>query len=110
MPSFRRAEAILGPTLGILWSRATASFCPTAPPETSSFVFAITPLSPRTCFLRRVPYNGDNERHLPLAMRRKLSRTVRLLELMVRVQAKPRFTAAELAEERSEEHTSELQS
>ena len=32
-------------------------------------------------------------------MRRKLSRTVRLLELMVRVQAKPRFTAAELAEE-----------
>jgi predicted DNA-binding transcriptional regulator YafY len=32
-------------------------------------------------------------------MRRKLSRTVRLLELMVRVQVKPRFTAAELAEE-----------
>jgi hypothetical protein len=32
-------------------------------------------------------------------MRRKLSRTVRLLELIVRVQAKPRFTAADLAKE-----------
>ena len=30
---------------------------------------------------------------------RALSRTARLLELMVRVQAKPRFTAAELAKE-----------
>ena len=47
----------------------------------------------------RIPYNGDNERHLSLVDGRKLSRTARLLELMVRVQTKPRFTAAELAEE-----------
>lgn len=34
-----------------------------------------------------------------LCERRMLSRATRLLELMVRVQAKPRFTAAELTEE-----------
>src|SRR5215217_2115046 len=100
MPSFRRAEAILGPTLGISWSRTTASWWRTAPPETSSCVCAITlPFAEDMLPTEGYPYNGDNERHLPLTMRRKLSRTVRLLELMVRVQAKPRFTAAELAKE-----------
>jgi predicted DNA-binding transcriptional regulator YafY len=38
-----------------------------------------------------VAYLGDSEK--------ELSRTARLLELMIRVQTKPRFTAAELAEE-----------
>ena len=38
--------------------------------------------------------------YLEAKVRRKdLSRTARLLELLIRVQTKPRFTAAELAEE-----------
>src|ERR687886_955746 len=44
--------------------------------------------------------NGDKGRHLSRRFGGKiLSRTARLLELLVRVQTKPRFTAAELAEE-----------
>src|SRR5919202_2360481 len=49
---------------------------------------------------RNLMHNGDSERHLFWRFRgNTVSRTARLLELLIRVQTKPRFTAAELAEE-----------
>jgi predicted DNA-binding transcriptional regulator YafY len=72
---------------------------------TATFSFISTTLSlphrglPWDDLVGSLTYNGDSKRHLPWESGKSVSRTARLLELLIRVQTNPRFTAQELAEE-----------